>query len=213
MPHTAQGRNEGGKGGTIPRAPNLNGGAKSLWGAPKSPNNVTNRFFNTVYLLPKDLRFEHGAPNLLLAPGAIWSRYAPAAAAAVAKIALHWRSDASFPFMLLFTLHSTKLRSLPLLASLSRSIFCQRCLRSAATCGKTPTTVTWSEPFEELLPCYCYAIKSTDRTIRSQALQPVSAGEVADMSELQAYHFMKPAQRIYLLCSVSYRQINCCCKK
>jgi len=67
-------------------------------------------------LLPKDLRFEHRAPNLLLAPGAISPRYTTAATAAVAKIAIRWRSNASFGFMLLFTLHSTKLRSLPLLA-------------------------------------------------------------------------------------------------
>ena len=52
--------------------------AESLWGrritageAPKSPNNVTSSFFHTAHLLPKDLRFEYGAPNLLLAPGAI----------------------------------------------------------------------------------------------------------------------------------------------
>jgi len=32
-------------------------GAKSLRGAPKNPNNVTNTFFNTAHLLPKDLRF------------------------------------------------------------------------------------------------------------------------------------------------------------
>ena len=38
--------------------------------------------------------------------------------------------------------------------------------------------------FEYLLPCHCYAIKSNDRTIRSQALQPASAGEVANMSKL-----------------------------
>jgi len=29
-------------------------------GPPKSPNNVTDTFFNTENLLPKDLRFEHG---------------------------------------------------------------------------------------------------------------------------------------------------------
>jgi len=40
-------------------------------GASKSPNNVTSTFFNTVRLLPKDLRFDHGASNLPLAPGAI----------------------------------------------------------------------------------------------------------------------------------------------
>jgi len=40
-------------------------------GAPKNPSNVTSTFFNTVHLLPKDLKFEHGASNLLLVPGAI----------------------------------------------------------------------------------------------------------------------------------------------
>jgi len=66
------------------------------------------------------------------------------------KSPLRWRSNASFSFMLLFTLHSKKVRSLPLQyqQSLSRSIFCQRCLRSTVTCGKTPTTVTWNEPLK-----------------------------------------------------------------
>jgi len=30
-----------------------------------------NSSFSTVNLLPKEVRFDHGAPNLLLAPGAI----------------------------------------------------------------------------------------------------------------------------------------------
>jgi len=48
--------------------------------APKSPNKVASNFFNTVNLLRKDLRFEHGdAPNLFLATGVILPRYAPAA--------------------------------------------------------------------------------------------------------------------------------------
>jgi len=37
----------GGTGGTNPRAP-------------KSPKNVTSRFFNTVHLLSEDLKFKHG---------------------------------------------------------------------------------------------------------------------------------------------------------
>ena len=37
-------------------------------GKPKSSNNVTSTSFSTVHLLPKDFRFEHGAPNLSLAP-------------------------------------------------------------------------------------------------------------------------------------------------
>jgi len=81
---TCKGVSTGGKGGTIPRASNSYGGAESLQGrpiivrVPKSPNNVTSTLFNTIYLLPKDLRFEHGAPNLLLTPGAILPRYSPA---------------------------------------------------------------------------------------------------------------------------------------
>ena len=67
----------GGKEGAIPRAPNHYGSAEWLWGLPKSPNNAASSFFNALHLLPKDLRFENGAPNLLLAPGAIWPRYAP----------------------------------------------------------------------------------------------------------------------------------------
>jgi len=53
------------------------------------------------------------------------------------------------------------------------------------------------------LPSYCYAIKSNDRTIRSQVLQPASAGELANMSKVQAHHFMTPEQQTYLLCGVS----------
>jgi len=32
--------------------------------APKCPDNVTGTFFNTVYLVRKDLRFEHGGAKL-----------------------------------------------------------------------------------------------------------------------------------------------------
>jgi len=51
-------------------------GAESLWWrqmtarAPKSPNNITNTFFNTVHLVPKDLGFEHeGRVKLASCPG------------------------------------------------------------------------------------------------------------------------------------------------
>ena len=42
--------------------------AESLWEVLKNLNNVTSTFFNTVHLLSKDLRFKHGAPNILLVP-------------------------------------------------------------------------------------------------------------------------------------------------
>jgi len=52
-------------------------GCRMIVGAPKSPNNVTSTFSKTVHLLPKDSGSNMGAPNLLLAPGAIYPRYAP----------------------------------------------------------------------------------------------------------------------------------------
>ena len=71
MKFYSQGRNEGGKGGrNFPGAESLSG-RQITAGAPKSPNNVTSTFLNTVHLLPKVLRFEHGGLNLLLDQGAI----------------------------------------------------------------------------------------------------------------------------------------------
>ena len=69
-----QGRNERARRAEFPgRRINHGGGGEMTAGMPISPKNVTCRptFFNTVHLLPNDFRFEHGAPNLLLAPGAI----------------------------------------------------------------------------------------------------------------------------------------------
>ena len=40
-------------------------GAESLQGTPKSPNNFTSTFFNTVNFLLRDLRFEHGSTCFL----------------------------------------------------------------------------------------------------------------------------------------------------
>ena len=51
-----------GQGGAITRVPNHSGGAKN-------PNNVTRTFFNTVHLLPEDLRFENGGAKLASCPG------------------------------------------------------------------------------------------------------------------------------------------------
>jgi len=56
----------------------------------------------------------------------------------------------------------------------------QWCLHSTVTYGKTPTAITFFKS-EPLLPCDCYAIKTNIRTIRSQVLQPASAGNGADL--------------------------------
>jgi len=57
-----QGRNEGEREAQFP------GRQITAW-ARKSPNNVTSTFVNTVHLLPKDLRFEHGGAKLASCPG------------------------------------------------------------------------------------------------------------------------------------------------
>jgi len=65
----------GARGHDSPGAESLWGGAASILGTPKSagapkiPNNVTSAFFNTVHLLPNDLKFENGGAELASCPG------------------------------------------------------------------------------------------------------------------------------------------------
>jgi len=61
-----QGRN---KGAQLPGCRITAGGAKWLWEAPESPNNVTCTFFNTVNLFPKDHSFKRGGTKLVSWPG------------------------------------------------------------------------------------------------------------------------------------------------
>jgi len=44
-------------------------GRRFIMGGPKSPNNVISTFFNTAYLLLKDLRFKNGGAKLASCPG------------------------------------------------------------------------------------------------------------------------------------------------
>jgi len=53
-------------GGANSRTPSHYVDAKSLRGVPKSPNNVTNTIFSTVYLLLKDLFRTRGRQNCFL---------------------------------------------------------------------------------------------------------------------------------------------------
>jgi len=65
--HT-QGRNEGGKGEQF-SGRRITMGPPNHCGVPKSPKNVASTFFNTVNLLQKELRFEHGSAKLAFCPG------------------------------------------------------------------------------------------------------------------------------------------------
>jgi len=59
----ARGVTTGGKGNAIPRAPNRFGGAE------KSQQCHKYTLFNTVHLVPKDLRFEHVDAKFASCPG------------------------------------------------------------------------------------------------------------------------------------------------
>jgi len=63
-----QGRNEGGQGGTISRAPSHYGAPNGCGGRQKVPS-MSQIFFDTVDLLPKQLSFEHGGAKLASCPG------------------------------------------------------------------------------------------------------------------------------------------------
>ena len=60
---TNRGVTRGEKGLQLPRR-------RNIAGAPKGPTNVASTYFNTVHLLPKDLRYEHGGPKFVVAPAA-----------------------------------------------------------------------------------------------------------------------------------------------
>ena len=116
----------------------------------------------------------------------------------------------SLAAMLLFTPYETTW--LIAIKSQSGCITCHRCLRSAATCDKPPTAVTWSEPSSTW---YSYAIKANFRIIRSQVSQPPSAGHVGLVDLVNCklitawYQNSEPS---FCAAWVSYRQINYQCK-
>jgi len=83
--------------------------------------------------------------------------------------------------------------------SLSRCITCHE--QSHATKRLLP----WSKVnFLRFVACYCYAINTNSRTIRSRLSQPTSAGKRGYMSELQAHHCMTLYLWTWVLCSVSF---------
>jgi len=58
---------------------------------------------------------------------------------------------------MIFKQYECNVRGLPLSAVTVTLHYLSRCLRSKVTRNKTSTIVTWSEHFEDLLPCNCYA--------------------------------------------------------
>jgi len=79
---------------------------------------------------------------------------------------------------------------------LPRCVLFSSHMRQNACCHYLKWTV------EDLLPCYCYAIK-TYRTNRSQVWPPASASIGADKSDLQAHQCITPKQWTWLACNVS----------
>ena len=69
--------------------------------------------------------------------------------------------------------------TISLLAALPAKMSALNSLMQQNACHRN---IKWT--FADLLPCYCYAIKTNSRTIRSRLSQPTSAGKGGDMSEL-----------------------------
>jgi len=77
-----------------------------------------------------------------------------------------------------------------------------RSLRSIVTCGKTPTTVTWTASSN----ICCHVVVTQQRPIESFATCP--RRKRSEFSELQAHHCMTPEQWTWLLCSGSVISAN-----
>jgi len=118
-----QGRNEGVKEGTIPRAPSHYGGAELLRGAPKSPNNAASTSFNSIFA-SKRPRFEHWGAKLTSCPGVSWTRYAAAFLSpfcidtlAIDKCALNFRMSDYQPHLAFKTCIAVRATSRPVAAT------------------------------------------------------------------------------------------------
>jgi len=97
---------------------------------------------------------------------------------------------------------------------LSRWITCQRakCLHSTVTSGKTPATVTWSEPLK-IFAVFCYAIRPTvEQSARKFRNLPLQAKEQTwvNCKIITAWH--QNSEPGSCAVWVSYRQINSHCK-
>ena len=84
----------------------------------------------------------------------------------------------------------------------TRTTWHHLCLRSSATCGKTPTAVTFFKS-ELFLPCGCYAIKTNIRTICSHVSQPASAVKGADLVNCKLVTAWHQNSELRLGCFVS----------
>ena len=119
-------------------------------------------------------------------------------------------SNTSFSLMLLFTAYRTTGLSLSaVVVSLHYLTSCHTCLRSTATCGKKPISVTFlSEPS---LPCDCYAIKTNIRTfapkfhnLSLQAMEWITGATPGDFSlDLVIFH------RSQLISCLFSKKISC----
>jgi len=162
-----------------------------------------------VHLLPKDLRFEQRNAKPASCPGRHLTSLRPCCYGSSRKIRASLAQQCFFFIHASF--HTTQYKTTKFTTISSHCLAAFSTKVSAFSTHMRQNAYDRNGTFEDLLLCYCYAIKSNDRTIRSQALQPASAGKSANMSKLQAQHFMTPEERTYVLCSVSFKPINCYC--
>ena len=98
-----------------------------------------------------------------------------------------------------FFSHSIKLNGLPLSAVTVSLHYLPRCLCSTVTCGKTPTTVTWSEP----LKICCHVIVTQQRPTVEQSARKCRNMALQAKEQTWTHHCMTLEQLTWYLCSVS----------
>ena len=105
-----------------------------------------------------------------------------------------------------FLTHSIKLRAFPISAVTVSLHYLPRCLRSAVTSGKTPTTVTWGKP----LKICCHVIVTQQRPTVEQSARK--------LRNLLHYYWERSGHKLsslhyterwtWLVCSVSVKPAN-----
>jgi len=82
-------------------------------------------------------------------------------------------------------------------------------LRLTLACGKTPTTVTWSERVKIRWHVIVTQQSPTaEQSARKLGNLPLQTGKAADISELQTHHCTTPGQWTWFLCTVGVIAAN-----
>jgi len=103
---TLQGHNEGGKGAQLPGRRITATGAENPNSITSALFNVTRTFFNTIHLLPKNLKFEHGGAKVASCPGRHLTSLRPCCTGSLPELVFSFAGFLNRASVISFPLHS-----------------------------------------------------------------------------------------------------------